>query len=182
MKILFPVFVLLLLAGCAAPTPDPALLQSAQAEIASVQTEISQMQMQLSEKDATLVYVLGQYNLLQSATPVTVVREVTPTPSPTPIFTPTITNTPAPTNTLTPTTDPLKRSKGNGFYLIGNDIAPGVWKSSGSGDGCYWAVTRADGGIIDNHFGMSGGTAYVSPSGFQVEFSDCGTWTFIQDP
>ena len=91
-------------------------------------------------------------------------------------------NTPAPTNTPSPTSDPLKRAKGDGFYLVGVDIAPGVWRSSGTGDRCYWAVTRANGDIIDNHFGMSGGTAYVSTAGFQVQFESCGIWTFVQDP
>lgn len=166
----------LLLVSCSqeAPTPDPTLL--------AVQTEYAQVQVQLSDKDATLVYVLGQYHWLQSATPETIVKVVTTTFTPTPKHTPTITNTPEPTNTQTPTIDPLKRSRGNGFYLIGVDIAPGVWRSNGSGDSCYWAVTRADGDIIDNHFGMSGGTAYIPEYGYQVQFEDCGTWTFIQDP
>jgi len=176
-------FFSLLLVSCsqAAPTPDPVFL-SAQTEIASEQTEISQVQKQLEEKDATLVYVLGQYHWLQSATPLTITRVVAPTLTPTLKYTPTITNTPEPTNTPTPTVDPLKKSKYSGFYIIGIDIAPGVWRSTGKGDKCYWAVTRANGDIIDNHFGMSGGTAYVSPNGFQVEFNNCGTWEFIQEP
>lgn len=125
---------------------------------------------------------------VQSATPVVIVKEITQTSTATPKYTatpkntPTITLTPTNTFTPTPTIDPLKKAKGNGFYLIGVDIAPGVWRSQGSGDKCYWAVTRSNGDIMDNHFGMAGGTAYLPTNGFQVEFNDCGTWVFISNP
>jgi hypothetical protein len=55
-----------------------------------------------------------------------------------------------------------------------------VWRSDGTNDDCYWEITEADGDIIDNHFGMAGGTASIPASAFQVQFDDCGTWTFIQ--
>jgi len=130
---------------------------------------------------------------------VTRIVEVPPTLTSTPLFTstitltPTITNTPTqtPTFTITPNAtqtadarvqESLKHDKGNGFFLVNIDIAPGVWRSNGSGDSCYWATTTKTGSIIDNHFGMSGGTAYISPSAFQVEFKDCGTWTFLSPP
>jgi hypothetical protein len=118
---------------------------------------------------------------------------VTTTYTPTPLYTPTITSTP--TNTSTPTVTPnasqtaqakltaqLRADKGDGFYLVNVDIAPGVWRSTGSGDGCYWATTTKTGDIIDNHFGMSGGTAFISPNAFQVEFNGCGTWIFVSAP
>jgi len=175
-KILVLFLCSFLLVSCSqpAPTPDPALL--------AAQTEIAQLKIDMSKKDAEIVGVEAKLHALQSATPVTVIREVTQTFTPTPLYTPTITNTPAPTNTPTPTIDPLKKSRNSGFYLIGVDIAPGVWRSTGTGDDCYWAVTMADGDILDNHFGMSGGTAYVSPNGFQIEFDNCGTWEFVQEP
>lgn len=150
-----------------APTPDPALL--------SMQTEIAQIKDQNAKIET-------QYVSLQSATPIVRVVEVTQTFTPTPLYTATVTLTPTITLPPTATPNPLKAPKGDGFYLIGVDIAPGVWRSDGTGDSCYWSVTRMDGDILDNHFGMSGGTAYVSPSGFQVEFTDCGTWTFLQEP
>jgi len=104
-----------------------------------------------------------------------------PTYTPYPTFTPIpVTNTPA--NTATPTVPPLFSDKGNGFYLVNVDIAPGVWRSNGTSDGCYWSVTSATGDIIENHFGQSGGTAFISPDAFQVEFNDCGTWSFVQAP
>lgn len=122
-----------------------------------------------------------------------VVVEVTQTYTPTPLYTPTITNTP--TETPPPTDTPnvamtatekamaaLRSPKGDGFYLVNVDIAPGVWRSGGDGDHCYWSVTRANGDIIDNDFGMAGGTAYIPPTAFQVEFENCGRWTFISPP
>jgi len=124
---------------------------------------------------------------------VTRVKLITPTNTQTPQFTPTITTTP--TRTGTPTRTPnasqtaqavalerLRRSRGDGFYLINVDIAPGVWRSSGLGDQCYWSVTTATGKIIDNHYGMAGGTAYIPPAAFQVEFNGCGLWEFISPP
>jgi len=118
---------------------------------------------------------------------------VTPTYTPTPLFTPTITSTP--TNTGTPTatanatqtaqaklTERLREDKGDGFYLVNVDIAPGIWRSTGKSDKCYWATTTKTGDIIDNHFGMSGGTAFIAPNAFQVEFNGCGIWTFISAP
>jgi hypothetical protein len=100
----------------------------------------------------------------------------------TPIHTLTITNTPAPTNTPTLTSDPLKVTRNDGFYLINVDIAPGIWRSNGTGNDCYWSVTEADGDIIENHFGQAGGTAYLPSNGFQVEFNGCGDWEYIGPP
>lgn len=113
---------------------------------------------------------------------ITQTAQALPTLTPTPAFTATPSNTPAPTDTPAPTADPLYSEKTDGFYLVNVDIAPGVWRSTGTEDGCYWAVTSASGDILANHFGQAGGTAYIDPTGFQVEFNDCGTWVFIQGP
>jgi len=108
---------------------------------------------------------------------------ITPTETYTPEFTPTITQTPTNTPTITPTQDKLKTDKGSGFYLVGIDIAPGVWRSNGTADDCYWEVSSTTGDIIDNHFGMSGGTMYIPISAFQVELDpECGSWTFLSNP
>lgn len=122
-----------------------------------------------------------------------VIVEVTQTSTPTPLYTPT--DTPPPTETLPPTETPnkaqtqaaqtetvLRNPKGDGFYLIGVDIAPGTWRSQGDGTGCYWSVTDRKGKILDNDFGMAGGTAYLPASGFQVEFKGCGRWVFLSPP
>lgn len=107
------------------------------------------------------------------------IQLVTATLTATPKYTATIMNTPTNTNTPVPTKDPLQKDRGDGFYLIGIDIAPGVWRSMGTGDSCYWSITTKTDSIINNHFGMSGGTMYVPASGYQVQLEDCGTWTYL---
>jgi len=119
-----------------------------------------------------------------------IVKVITPRATSTPKNTPTI--TPTPTNTPLPTATPnvaqtataqawdrLTRNKGNGFYLVNVDIAPGLWRSLGTRDDCYWSLNTRTGDIIDNHFGMSGGTVYIGSYVFQVEFNDCGTWEYM---
>jgi hypothetical protein len=105
---------------------------------------------------------------------------VTATFTKTPKYTATITLTPTDTSTPTPTEDPTKTKKSPGFYLVGDEISPGVWRSLGTSDSCYWSITDRTGDIINNHFGMAGGTMYIPTSAFQVELdADCGSWEFI---
>ena len=105
---------------------------------------------------------------------------VTPTNTSTPLYTPTITETPTKTATLTSTPDPTKTDKRPGFYLVGSEIAPGVWRSLGDSNSCYWSITTQTGSIMSNHFGMAGGTMYIPTSAFQVELdADCGIWTYL---
>ena len=116
---------------------------------------------------------------LPTYTPVIVV--VTATYTATPLYTPTETLTPTNTATLTPTSDPRTEDKGNGFYLVNVDIAPGVWRSAGTQDDCYWEITDKYGDIINNHFGMAGGTMYIPASAYQVMLEDCGRWTYLRE-
>lgn len=90
--------------------------------------------------------------------------------------------TPTETRTPRPTTDITKSAKRDGFFLVGVDIAAGVWRSNGTQDDCYWSVTERDGDIIDNHFGDAGGTAYIPAGAFQVQFEDCGLWEYLGPP
>jgi hypothetical protein len=92
------------------------------------------------------------------------------------------TASPAVSNTPAPTQDRLKIPKIDGFYLVGEEIAPGVWRSQGKGESCYWSLTTKTGDIISNHFGMSGGTMYVPQNAFQVQVEGCGTWVFLSEP
>lgn len=129
---------------------------------------------------------LPTYTLVATYTP----WVVTATSSPTPLYTATITSTPTitPTSTVTPTitatVDVLKLDKGPGMYLVGVDIAPGVWRSTpGISNDCYWKRATKTGDIIDNYFGASGGTIYISPTDFEIELhQECGTWTFLSNP
>lgn len=118
----------------------------------------------------------------------------TPTPSPTPTITPTPTNTATPTMTPTPTATPdlgatatieaygaLAAPKGNGFHTVGTEILPGKWRSTGTGDGCYWARLDANQDLLDNHFGRAGGTVNIRSTDYEVEFDDCGTWEYVEN-
>jgi hypothetical protein len=118
--------------------------------------------------------------LLPTYTPRIII--VTPTATATPKYTSTITETPTNTATVTKTPDPTKMDKNPGFYLVGNEIAPGVWRSLGDSDSCYWEITTQTGNILSNHFGMAGGTMYIPTSAFQVMLDpDCGKWTYLGD-
>ena len=57
---------------------------------------------------------------------------------------------------------------GDDFYLVNTEIAPGVWRSQGTGDGCYWEFDGRSGNIINNHFGMTGGIMYIPATAFQA--------------
>jgi hypothetical protein len=105
---------------------------------------------------------------------------ITPTPSPTPLFTPT--NTVPPTATLPPTAtkDITRADKQDGVYLVGEEIAVGLWRSEKDvSDDCYWETTTKKGDINNNYFGLSGGTMYLRKSDFQVSMEDCGTWKYM---
>ena len=123
-----------------------------------------------------------------------------PTPSKTPTITPTPTDTATPTVTSTPTPTPIPTStpnlaqtatvealgvlaspKGDGFYLVGVDILPGKWHSTGEGEDCYWARLDSDQALLDNHFGVAGGTMTVKPTDFEVELEGCGTWEYVEN-
>ena len=116
---------------------------------------------------------------------VIVTKVVIPTFTSTPLYTPTITQTPTVTQTstktptITPTDNPLTMIHYDGFYLVGIVIAPGLWRSQGSDNGCYWEIDTRTGDIINNHFGMAGGTMYISTTAFQVSMKDCGNWIYL---
>jgi hypothetical protein len=112
---------------------------------------------------------------------VTATYTATPLATATTTLTPTITFTPTKTHTPRPTLDPLKFDHRDGNYLVGVDIAPGVWRSEKGFDSCYWEITTIKGDIVDNYFGTSGGTIYLAPSYFAVRMEDCGTWTFLSN-
>lgn len=115
---------------------------------------------------------------------------VTATLSPTPLFTPTETLIPTETPIPSETPDPpqiasarLSANKQPGIYLVGVDIAPGLWRSLGHSDDCYWQRSDRTGEIIDNFIGFAGGTIYIAPDDFSVQLNkECGSWTYLEPP
>lgn len=100
-----------------------------------------------------------------------------------PTLIPTATLSPTPESSPTLTSDPLFGPKPPGIYLVNVDIAPGIWRSQGSGINCYWGITNRTGDTLSNHFGQAGGTLYLSPDAFQVEMKpECGDWIYLGPP
>ncbi|HLX58377.1 MAG TPA: hypothetical protein VKR83_15270 [Ktedonobacteraceae bacterium] len=73
-----------------------------------------------------------------------------------------------------------KTSFSDGMYIIGTDIGPGTYKSSGQ-QGCYYARLSGFGGTVDDIISNANTdtaaivTISASDKGFQSD--SCGTWT-----
>lgn len=78
----------------------------------------------------------------------------------------------------------LSKIPASGVYKVGQQIAPGTWRTSFT-DGCYWE-TRASGyggfeDVIANDYidGRGSTTVTISSSVYAFETSYCGTWTKV---
>jgi len=87
-----------------------------------------------------------------------------------------------PTNTQVPQN---QKSKGDGWYLVNSEIAPGLWRSTSGNTGCYWErdkdLNHNLNSILGNYFGLSGGLIDIQSTDVIIEFNGCGTWTYIQN-
>ena len=177
--LIFILLVALTLSGCS--INEESLEATIQSNVQSKILQFTEIPSQTSYPTYTAYptqTAFPTYTMMPTFTPNIII--VTPTATETSIYTATITNTPTETATPSPTKDPITEDKKPGFYLVGEEIALGVWRSQGTSDTCYWAVTTKTGSIIDNHFGMAGGTMYVPSHGFQVELdADCGIWKYL---
>jgi len=76
----------------------------------------------------------------------------------------------------------LTSPKSDGFYVVGEEIMPGVWRSTGAGDGCYWerlsGLSGEFGDIIANHFGNAGVTVRIRSSDAAFSSDRCGPWEY----
>ena len=108
-----------------------------------------------------------------------------PTNTPKPTSPPGPTDTPEPTNTPEPTATPIPETpdspKSDGFYTVGEEIAPGKWHSTGTGTSCYWERLDANQNTLGNHFGMAGGTITILETDYEVQFKGCGTWEYVEN-
>lgn len=68
----------------------------------------------------------------------------------------------------------------DGFWVVNDEIAPGLWQASKS-DGCYWARLSGFGGdfeeIIANDYGS--GLVQIGTTDIGFASSNCGTWTKV---
>jgi hypothetical protein len=185
--IIIIIFVFALLASsCRQLTPEPPVT----VVVTVVHTQIAEVPITVEITRNVEITVVVDRPVTVTPTPT---PKNTPTPSQTPTITPTPTQTPTPTNTptATPTPDLAKTStveafgvqaasKRDGFYTVGEDIAPGKWHSTGNGSGCYWARLDANQNLLDNHFGSAGGTVTIRPTDYEVEFKGCGSWEYVE--
>jgi hypothetical protein len=181
MKTVIGLLLVLLLVSC---TKAPVIQTVEVTRVITQEFEVTR----IVKQTAVVTWV---YKVIITATP----KPATVVPPPTRTSGPT--KTPVPTNTASPTVDPqiqtataqaaidlfLKKDHAPGVYLVGVDIAPGVWRNSSTRDDCYWKRADKYGEIIDNYFGFGGGTIYISPMDFQVELNqECGIWTWLSPP
>jgi Bacterial Ig-like domain (group 2) len=82
-----------------------------------------------------------------------------------------------------PGTSGLTAPFDGGAFIVGTDIAPGTWRSDGTGTSCYWARLSGFGGtiseIIANNFGAAPAIVTIQPSDVGFTSSRCGTWSRI---
>jgi hypothetical protein len=204
MKHLISIILLLAvtLTACGAPNEENDRMPSGATEATAVVVQVTVEKIVEVTRE---VEVTRQIEVTrQVEIPVTVTASATPRSSATPTTPPSPTNTPLPTGTPAPTNTPaptpipsptpnlsqtatvqalgiLGAPKGNGFYQVGLTILPGRWRSTGQSEGCYWARLDASQELLGNHFGDAGGTVNIRPSDYEVEFSDCGTWVFVEN-
>lgn len=200
---MYAVFSLLalMLIGCnAGPTADQidATVRARLTEIAPAPVTIIPLPTRVPPPTAT-----PEIRIVQVEVTRVVTKIVTQTPTPTPLFTSTPTPEPAQATataramsaaaTSTSKAESaattatavaalnaaLYSDKEDGFYLVNVDIGPGLWRSLGSGDRCYWERLNSNNDILDNHFGLAGGTVRIFASDFQFHTEDCGTWQSI---
>jgi len=86
-------------------------------------------------------------------------------------------------NQLTPCTNAPTSSFGDGYYLIGTEVAAGLWRNSDSSQMCYWERLSGFGwslqDIITNKLSTSIQTVQVKASDLGFHSEDCGVWTYL---
>jgi hypothetical protein len=164
----------------AAPTPDIGAINTAALETVWAQsTQAAHAAGDATTQTALAVIAAGTQTAdirMQNATQTQVIRGLQtlaaqPTAPPS--------ETPTPTETLEPS---LTADRGDGYFLIGQEIAAGIWRNDGTGTDCTWETTTKTGRVIDTYTGLGGGTAYIAEGTFQVRFEGCGTWTYLGPP
>lgn len=73
----------------------------------------------------------------------------------------------------------------DGVYLVGVDIAAGVWRAIPPAPQlqrdrfCYWARRKYDGIVLGSHYGPEASEILIRPQDFEVEFDGCGVWVYM---
>lgn len=79
----------------------------------------------------------------------------------------------------TPATPSTGVMAGDGVYIVGSDVHPGTYRSTGS-DNCYWArlkdATGGAGSILANHLASGPQLVTIVEGDFAFETTRCGSW------
>ena len=104
------------------------------------------------------------------------------TPVTTPVTTPAPTTTVAPSQTIT-STPGIVSNFGDGTYIVGTSIAPGIYLSQG-GDNCYWGRIGIDsnGKAVVLAIGTPTGPVMVTilPTDAGFTTAGCGVWGIVK--
>jgi hypothetical protein len=167
-------FILLLVSACgSAPTPVIVTSQvTRQVEVTRLATiEVTKIATVEVTKLATV-----------EVTQIVVVTATYSGPS----ATPTITPTPAPSLTPSPTIDYTKADKRDGSYMVGSEISPGIWRSSGGSpdENCWLSIKDFGGDLVDITGELPGATIRI-PNGEYMVYIGGGSgnkcvWSFLK--
>jgi len=182
-NIITAVFVIIFLAACA---PSP---QAIQAAVAGTQAAWTQVPTQTAYATYTAYPTMTDY---PTYTAFVVTQIVTITSTPTFLFTPTEPGPP----TATPDTKAtetakalavLRSDKRDGSYMVGTEIAPGIWRSSGgsSDEECWIQIKKLSGDLVGIAGDLPGGTIRI-PDGEYIVYIGGGsgnlcTWSFLKN-
>jgi hypothetical protein len=102
-----------------------------------------------------------------------------------PTETPTSTATLAPSATPTATVDYTKADKGDGSYMVGSEIAAGIWRSGdgSSSDECWLTIKNLSGDLVNITGELPGATIRI-PAGQYIVYIGGGsgnkcTWSYL---
>ncbi len=85
-------------------------------------------------------------------------------------------STPSPEMILTQSPEPEAPHE-DGIYIVGAEIAPGLWRSTSEDQRfCYWARRKYDGILLSSYYGLPGIELRIFSSDYEVELDGCGTW------
>lgn len=172
-KLIF-LLAILVLAAC---SPEPVTL-----EVTRIITQVAEVEVTTVVEVTRLVELTRIVELVVTETSTPTLENAPTTNTPTPTPSPAPTETPdLPQVTTVETTESLTSPKGSGIFTVGVDILPGKWHSTGLGTDCYWARLDANQELLDNHFGLAGGTVNIKETDYEVEFENCGTWEYVDN-
>ncbi len=87
------------------------------------------------------------------------------------------------TDDMTPRTVSPTARFGDGSWLVGTEVSPGLWRNNDSSGGCYWERLRGFSwqlkDTIANDFTYSISTVQIGAGDVGFHADDCGTWTYL---